>query len=214
MSRLTNVFGVISILAGISLLGAEVTYVFWGSPEGATSLTRADYIESILFFVGAILLVLTSVGLYLYQMEKVGRFGLVAFLIACVGSILMVTSDFMALFGRPFMMEAGLFEPSGSLMTGFIINFMTYFVGWLLLGIVTAIYGVLPRLAGISIAVGALAVFFVGELAQQYRIVDLLVWIPWYGAYVWLGIAMLTGKNKPREEQAAVPSIQPTLATN
>ncbi len=199
-SRFNRFNGVIAILAGLLLLGAEIAYAFFGS-ENVADMTLADRISGYLFLAGALSLTYTAVALSAYHHEKASWFTLVAFLLAALGSALMVTSDWTEVFGIPFFVENGITEPGGTLMTGYIINFLTYTAGWAVSAIAMLISNRIPRLASASILLGIVLVFVLGDLASTYRVLDFISWFFWYGAFVWIGWSMIA---IPQEQDAEI----------
>lgn len=207
-SRFNRFNGVIAILAGLLLLGAEIAYAFFGS-ENVADMTLADRISGYLFLAGALALTYTAVALSAYHRDKAGWFSLVAFLVATLGSALMVTSDWTEVFGIPFFVENGISEPGGSLITGFIINFLTYSAGWALSAIAMLRNNHVPRFAAVSILLGIILVWGLGDLAQTYRILDFIAWFFWYGAFIWIGWSMIGNRQEQnteiRLEAVAIP---------
>jgi hypothetical protein len=176
-------------VSGTLLVMADLLNVLMGTSDDTYTGTMPEQISSVLFLVGMVLLVLALIGLYLHQAEAGGRFGLVAFLIALVGTTLMVSSDWSELFIAPILMQAAptLVEaPPASLMVGFLLNFGFYTVGWLLFGIASFRARVFPRAAAAMLAVGVLL-----------PLITSIPWIfvVWNAAIVWMGLAVLRQKS-------------------
>jgi hypothetical protein len=81
----------------------------------------------------------------------------VAFLLALAGTGLMIASDWSAIFTAPILFEVApdLVETKPTLLiVGFVLNFVTETLGWLLFGIATFRARVLPRPAALLLMPG------------------------------------------------------------
>jgi hypothetical protein len=69
--------------------------------------------------------------LYLYQSEEIGRFGVAAFVVALLGSAMMLSLDWDELLMIPFLISQGINEPLVLLITGigFLLSFGVYALG-------------------------------------------------------------------------------------
>jgi hypothetical protein len=155
-----------------------------GLSGDAYTNSPVEKVMAVLFLAGKVLVLMGLVGLYLRQAHSAGRFGLVAFLIALAGTGLMIASDWSEVFIAPILSEAipdiGSNVPT-SLMIGFILNFATEALGWLLFGIATFRARVLPRPAALLLIVGP----FIPFIGPSWSFVF------WNAAIVWLGVAVL-----------------------
>jgi hypothetical protein len=156
--------------------------------EGNTyTVTLPGQIASVLFLVGKLLLIVALIGLYLYQAEAAGKFGLVAFLSALVGTTLMGASDWVEVFFSPAIAETApsfFNEPPTLLIAGFIMNYGLETLGWLLFGIATFRARVFPRPAAFMLAAAVLVPF---GLPWIYVVSN--------SAMVWLGLIVLSDKQ-------------------
>ena len=164
-SNLIRLSGLAAVLAGvlfaISDLVGSLVLDFENFSETATTGTYA--VMSVLFLVAAVLLPLGLVGLYAHQSEATGTLGLVAFVVAFVGSILVAGAFWTQAFVAPPLAEvAPEFldeEPGGRLDLGFFLSFSLVALGWLLFGIATLRAKVYPRWAAILLMIGAVLTF-------------------------------------------------------
>jgi len=132
-----------------------------------------DYVESattgtfvaqqMLFLTGAVLLLGGLVGLYARQSEAAGRLGLAGFLVAFLGTALLVGLFFVQAFFVPYLatrfpevLDAG---EQGLLAVGFGLTFIVFPVGWLLFGVATLRARVYPRAAAILLVIGTVSTF-------------------------------------------------------
>jgi hypothetical protein len=150
--------------------------------------TGTFFVQSLLTFVAGGLLLGGMVGLYIRQCEAAGKLGLVGFVSAFFGTVL-VEGDFYAnTFITPLVAQeapAFLDNPlSGFLQVWLPFDFMLLAFSWLMLAVATVRAHVYPRAASWFLLAGALV-----------ALVPLpLVNVPFDAARVWLGLGLLTAK--------------------
>jgi hypothetical protein len=121
---------------------------------------------------GAALLVFGSVGLYLRQADRAGRFGAVAFVVALLGSALVLALEWEQLFAvRDFALRAPktlttLYSGHGPSLLDIsaMVAVGTFALGWIALAVVTLRARVLSRSAAILVIAG----FFAVPLLQPF----------------------------------------------
>jgi hypothetical protein len=154
-------------------------------------LTGVWFIVQVLGLVSLVFITLGLVGMYLHQAQRAETLGLIAFVIAFSG-LMMVFGLF---WGEPFLgplvaKEApGLLgaEPSGALAVGSIISIVLFTLGWFLFGLASLRARVLPRGASILMIIGALLSFALTSL-------NLPLWSVVLGAAIaWIGYGLLFG---------------------
>jgi hypothetical protein len=174
-----------AILGGLLLISGDLLGLVVGQSGDTYTGTPIEKVMAVLFLAGKVLVLLGLIGLYLRQAKSAGRFGLVAFLIALTGTGLMIASDWSEVFIAPILQDVapGLLEtnPPASIMVGFMLNFFTETLGWLLFGIATFRARVLPRPAALLVIVGTLIPFIGPSWSYVF----------WNAAIVWLGVAVL-----------------------
>lgn len=131
----------------------------------ATGFTSAIWVPAHLMpHVGAVLALFGLVGLLARQLERAGRFGVVGFVAAFIGTASMLTGAMIEAFIIPFMNLQTPDIADGPPPPGVGEAFMTvsvlFAVGYIVLGIATARAGVLPRSVGVLLAVGAATMMF------------------------------------------------------
>jgi hypothetical protein len=182
---------VAAILGGLLLLTGDLLGLVVGQSGDTYTDTPIEKVMAVLFLVGKVLILISLVGLYLRQAKYAGRLGLVAFLIALAGTALMIASDWSEVFIAPILQEVApdLVETNTPtlLITGFVINYFTETLGWLLFGIATFRARVLPRPAAILLAAGTLIPF--SGLSWSF--------VFWSAAIIWLGVAVLRSLAQP-----------------
>ncbi len=152
----------------------------------------------LLSFAALIATLLVLVGILAYQLRQTGRLGLAGFLVAFVGTAMMLMDGREHLFSPDF----GVGTPRG--LWQLIVASSLFSIGYVLLGIAIARGGALPRGGGILLAIGAPIAAFsppIGILAVEivgYTLMGL--------GLVWVGYALSWG----RDAVVAQPSGQPS----
>jgi hypothetical protein len=204
LAKLIRASGLILALGGLLLICAEIVYILYpGDPE-VRAITTASQISAGFFFSGALMLTIGLPGVYLRQAERAGTFGVVAFLLALAGSALMIASDWNELFAGPAMMLIPNLDKEfpATLIAGYMLNYGTYTLGWLLFGIATLRARVLPRPLALLL-IGGILLPFVG-LFSLHVPGDFM---PCYIAFAWLGLAAARA-----ERPARAPLAEPVAA--
>jgi hypothetical protein len=122
--------------------------------------------------LAAALLLLGSIGLYLRQAERAGRFGAVAFLMAFLGSALLLATEWNEVFlvrdlalqvpNALQMLDAGHHPSLYDL--GAIISLGTFTIGWLALAVQTLRAGIFSRRAASLVIAGFLLIPLLGAV--------------------------------------------------
>ena len=173
-------------LSGLAALGGGVLIVisdalnaalFPGEQGSGVMLTSTWFIVQILGLVAIALITLGLVGMYAHQAQKAGTLGLIAFVIAFSGMLMVFGLSWSEPFLGPLVAEAapGLLntEPSGALAV--VVSLRT---------------GALPRGAAIILIAGALLAFILSSL-------DLPLWSLVLGAAMaWMGYAQWSGNSE------------------
>ncbi len=140
-SDLVRWSGILAIGAGASFIVSP--FLHPSSPQSAAWVPM-----HLLSFGALIATLLALVGILAYQLEQAGRLGLVGFFTAFVGTAMMLMEGREHLFSPDF----GVGTPRGLLEL--IIASFIFSIGYILLGIAIARGGVLPRGAGVLLAIG------------------------------------------------------------
>jgi hypothetical protein len=160
-SNLIQWSGLAALVGGVLLVIGEVAEFGFigGQPESVAAGTSAWIIVQALFLVVTGLISLGLVGLYVHQAEHAGSLGLIAFLVAFIGTVLVAGAEWAAIFIVPWLAGAAPelldTEPAAVVSIGFILSFGLLALGWLLCGLASLQARVLPRGAAILLMVGA-----------------------------------------------------------
>jgi hypothetical protein len=196
-SNLIRWSGLSALVGGALIIASDVinAVLFPGEQGSQVMLSSTWFIVQILGLLALVLITLGLVGLYAVQAQQAGTLGLIAFVTAFAG-ILMV---FGLSWGEPFLgplvaeQAPGLLsaEPSGALAIGSILSLVLFALGWLLFGLASLRAGMLPRGAAVLLIVGALLSFVLTSL-------DLPLWSIVLGASViWMGYSLWSGTGAP-----------------
>lgn len=167
--------GLLAVAAGASTFLAPILH-----PEDPQ--TPAWVPVHLLSFATLIVVLLVLVGVFVRQLPRTGRLGLAGFLAAFVGTSMMLMEGREHLFSHDF----GQGTPVG--LWQLISTSLVFSVGYILLGVAVFRAGLLPRGAGVLLAVGGPIVAFsppIGIMAV------LVVGHTLFGAgLAWLGYAL------------------------
>ncbi len=210
-SNLIRVGGLAAVLAGALLLIADLwsllLEVIVGGSENFSefAVTTPWTVLSTMFLLGSLLLLVALVGLYARQSEAAGTLGLAGFLVALVGTGLLVGMMWTMAFVVPSAaIEAPAFldaeETAGPLDMGFMLSGIAVAVGWALFGVATLRARVFPRRAAIVLIIGALLIVL--PLPATTLVIDVAV--------AWLGLSLLSEQGRSTAETSigAQPRVQ------
>ena len=159
--------------------------LFSGVPDSQAMTSGVWFIVQVVGLIGLILLALGLVGLYVRQAEQSRSLGLIAFLTAFAGTMML----FGLQWGEPFLgpmiaKEAPALlsvEPTGVIAAGAIITIALVAIGYFLFGLASLQAHVLPRGAAVLLMIGAVLAFilFFADLPFGASVIGL--------AMVWMG---------------------------
>lgn len=182
-SNLIRWGGLAAVLGGALIVISDLTLALTVGSSDTYMGTTTEQVAAVSFLAGKVLILIGLIGLYLRQAEGAGRFGLVAFLMALIGTALMVSSDWSEVFIVPILMKeapALINEPPGLLMAGFLLNYGLETLGWLLFGVATFRGRVFPRPAAALLTIGVL----LPVVGPSWS------FVVWNAAVIWLGLVI------------------------
>jgi hypothetical protein len=192
--------GLTAILAaGLLSVGALLSLATESENLGVSATTPSYAFSSLLYLLGGVLLLLGLVGLYIRQSGPSGILGLVAFLVAFLGTALAVGATWAELFVAPALaVEAPRVldaELTGMLTLGFTLTFVVFLpLGWLLFGVASFRAGIYPRAAAILLMVGAVIAGLPIPLTE----------IVLYVGVAWLGFVLFTERGETVQQPMRV----------
>ena len=204
-----NEFVVISaylnLFAGIALL------VYWYAfalfmPYGELSTTLAILVKNrhwvwinVLGVLGALTGLLGQGGIYVIQMSNANWVGSLGFYVASTGTTLLIGTMLWETVLWPILVkyEESLLDFQGPIYTSktflpfFIVAGLIYSAGYVLVGIGIVQAGILPKIAGILLAVGA-PTFGLGSMFGKYQVYPRSVGVTLMSiGLIWIGLGML-----------------------
>jgi hypothetical protein len=133
LTRLIRLAGLLSVVAAALIVLTEIV----GFIVGGASTDPVALANGMLRVLAFFFLLLGLVGLYACQSEAAGRLGLVGFLLAFLGSMLITGDLWFEAFAFPYFVEvvpSGVLEggkPGGTFIAGAGVSFLTFNFGWL-----------------------------------------------------------------------------------
>jgi uncharacterized membrane protein len=195
-SNLVRVGGLAAVAAGVLLLIVDlwslVLELLGAYPENFSeeALTTTYMVQSVLWLIGALLLLVAVVGLHARQSEAAGALGLAGFLTALIGTGLLVGTFWINVFIPPALaVEAPAVldaEPAGSLAFGFFFSLIVFGLGWAFFGVAMLRARVYPRVAAILLIIGALLV--PAPLPATALVIEAVL--------IWLGVISLRSEER------------------
>jgi len=120
-------------------------------------------VNSVLKLLALFFLLLGLVGLYAHQSEAAGPLGLVGFLAAFLGTLLLSGDLWLEAFAFPYLGEVAprVIEktPTGTLAVGGLASFITFAIGWVLFAVASLRARVFARGAAIVLIAGGVIGF-------------------------------------------------------
>jgi hypothetical protein len=195
-SNLIRWSGLAALVGGVLFVVAELLGLPTLNVEtfSETATTASYAIQHLVYLLGVALVLLGLPGLYVRQSEATGALGLIGFLVAFLGTVLVAGFIWASAFIAPALAsEAPEFLDAGP-PPGLIPTFVIFAVGWLLFGIATLRGHIYPRWAAILLIVGAVVTI----LPIPFTTVVFAV------AVAWLGFALFTGREASAERPSRV----------
>lgn len=184
--------GLAGVVSGALTVVTDI--VLWAAlgdqPSSAIAASSTFFVIMTLQLLAAYLAFLALVGLYARQATESGGLGLTSFVIASLGTALLIGALwagaflFPALAGlAPESLDAFEAAPSGTVAAGWISGEIIFVLGWILFGIASLRAKVFPSLAAwllILATVVMLVLDLVGLLASGVVFGVALGWLGWW----------------------------------
>lgn len=180
--------GILAMAAGAYMVVLPLVH-----PSDDIGVQSAAWVPvHLLYFAALTLILLVLVGIFARQLQQAGRLGVAGFLTAFVGTAMVLLEGWEHLFSPDFGVE----PPRG--LAELIVASLVFSIGYILLGSAIVWARVLPRGAGILLAVGGPIVAFSPPIGVQAVLIAGHVLFGF--GLVWLGYALWTGAE---HEQAS-----------
>jgi hypothetical protein len=195
-SSLVRLGGLAAVMAAVLLLTADIIDAYNIDAYRTAELNReflttgTHASESALRLVAfGLLLPMGLVGLYTRQSEAAGPLGLVGFVAAFAGTVLVAGFVWADTFLAPELAtSAPQFLDMGP-PPGRALSFLVFGIGWALFGLASLVGRVYPRSASALLIVGAV----IGTVVSLTLLPVPIGGLPFEAAVAWLGVALLTG---------------------
>jgi hypothetical protein len=192
--------GLAAVLVGVLALITELLDLYLyattsGDPFSEVAASATFAVQGILLSVLAMLLLVALVGLYASQAEAAGILGAVGFLVALIGTALLLgnTWDRVFLFpaleqAAPAFLEADL---SFSEKVGSVLSVGLLVIGWLVFAVSTLRARIYPRAAAVLLMIGVV----VGAIPLPLTTTIFGVTVAWMGVLLLTRIGVATGQS-------------------
>ncbi len=163
VARLT---GPLALAAGLLITIAQLVMLpFDPKDHVPTSQSPVFQLGGVVYMAGFVVLMLALVGAYAWQARRAGRFGLLAFGAAVVGTMMLGGDLWFETFAVPSIADgpaAGRVlgaDPSVLLALGAISSYLLFAVGWAAFGVASYRAKVFPKTISIALVVGGVVGF-------------------------------------------------------
>ncbi len=199
-AKLIRWSGLISILAGgLYALGALLHPV----GEDLNAYLSPNWVPAHqVYWVSAKLMLFGLLGLYARQVEETGWLGLVGFVLAFIGTVLVSgifamasTVVHLVAVQAPALFDQAVTPPTFAVL----VLVLGYILGYVLFGIATTRAGVFPRGSGLLLIIGSVMFFISESVSLNASLSHVIVTIGdvIFGAsFVWMGFALWSEKRK------------------
>ena len=186
--------GLAALVSGVVGIALEIAlFVIIGDqPMSIAGLTPQWMVLLVIMLVEMMLAMLGLVALYARQNQNAGTLGVVAFVTAVVGSMMLSGYAWAGTFDVPAFAEAApefldAFEasPSGAVFAGVILSFLSFGLGWFLFGLASLRAEVLPRGSSWLVMVGAALGVVLTVLGLPLGGVVFDLGLAWMGLWLW-----------------------------
>jgi hypothetical protein len=195
-SGLIRLGGLAAVMAALLLLTTDIIDVYHFDAYRTVELNLEFLISgthafqsTLRMLVFVLLLPLGLVALYARQAEATGALGLLGFVVAFTGTVLVAGFAWVDTFVAPELATSAprLFEAGPP--PGRSLSFLVFGVGWALFGLASLVGRVYPSRAAILLIIGAI----IGTVVTLTFPPVPLGWLPFEAAVALLGVALLTG---------------------
>lgn len=191
--------GLAAVVGGalLAVLDLVEFALFRGQPQSLVAATGAWIVVQLLYIVAIVLIALGLVGAYARQAERAGTLGLIAFLMAFTGTVLVAGAEWSAAFIAPWLTEIAPpelldAEPSAIVVVGVVLTFILFGLGWFLFGLASLQTKVPSRGVAVLLMIGSALVIVLGLLDLPLNAIVFGVAVSWMGYTLWSSMGEAT----------------------
>ncbi len=188
--------GFAAIAAASLILVNQISQLVFGFTMSQSTAVATHSLRNGLALLAMYTLLLALTGLYASQATATGKLGLIGYLVATLGTLLVAGDWWYESFVTPVIAAQApdllAVAPSGTILIGAAATFGSFALGWVIFGIASLRARLFPRGAAVLMVVGGVA--GVLALAAPFQ-------IPLALAVGWMGFSLL--RPVPAERRAA-----------
>jgi hypothetical protein len=182
-SSFVRLAGIASLVAAGLILVHQISQLVFALTMSETMAIATHSIRNGLALVAMYALLIALTGLYAQQATSAGRLGLIGYLVAALGTLLLAGDWWYEAFVAP-LIATGAPEllrtaPSGSILIGAALTFGSFALGWVLFGIASYRAGVFPRGAAVLMVVGGMVGIMALSPPFQIPLALAVGWMGW-----------------------------------
>ncbi len=197
-SSFARLTGYAAIAAATLMLIHQISQLVFAATMTQSMAVATHSLRNGLALAAMYALLMALTGLYARQATSAGKLGLIGYLVAALGTLLLAGDWWYEAFVAPLIAaqapELLRTAPSGSILIGAAVTFGSFAIGWLLFGIATYRAGVFPRGPAILTVIGGV----VGILALSPPFQ-----IPLALAVGWMGFSLLGASERSTAQSSS-----------
>jgi hypothetical protein len=178
--------GLASVVAAALMLTHQFSQLVFGFTMSESMAIATHSIRNGLALAAMFALLMALSGLYARQATESGKLGLIGYLIAALGTLLVAGDWWYESFVAPVIAaqapELLRAAPSGTILIGAALTFGSFALGWIIFGVASLRGRVFPRGAAVLMIAGGVAGIL--ALSAPFQ-------IPLALAVLWMGLSLL-----------------------
>jgi hypothetical protein len=181
-SSFVRLAGIASLVAAGLILVQQISQIAFALTMSESMAIATHSLRYGLALLAMYALLIALTGLYALQATSAGKLGLIGYLVAALGTLLLAGDWWYEAFVAP-LIATGAPEllrtaPSGSILIGAAVTFVSFALGWVLFGVASYRARVFPRGAAVLMVVGGIVGIL--ALAPPFQI-PLALAVGWMG---------------------------------
>lgn len=182
-SSLVRAAGIASLVATGLILAHQISHLVFALTMSESMALATHTVRYGLALAAMYALLIALTGLYAVQAPAAGRLGLIAYLVAALGTLLVAGDWWYEAFVGPLLSanapELLRTAPSGSILIGAGTTFGSFALGWVLFGIATYRAGVFPRGSAFLMVLGGIIGILALSAPFQVPLALAVGWMGW-----------------------------------